>query len=149
RAGHRRTMKAQPGGLGTKLPLTVLANGETASAAEIVAGALEDNHRATVVGEPTFGTGTVLSTFRLKDGSAILLGTSEWLRPDGQTIKGKGVTPSIAVRLASPGALLTPSLAKHLSPVQLKGSGDSQLLAAIGYLRQHPEVLTSGPTAKG
>jgi carboxyl-terminal processing protease len=125
------------------VPLTVLINNGTASAAEIVAGALEQNHRATLVGQATFGTGTVLSTFRLKDGSAILLGTSEWLTPEGQLIKGKGIQPDVPVRLNAQSDILTPTRLKLIGPSQLQDSSDSQLLSAVKYLEEHPEVRTS------
>jgi carboxyl-terminal processing protease len=145
--GRERRLTAKSGGLATAVPLTVLINSGTASAAEIVAGALEQNHRATLVGQTTFGTGTVLSTFRLKDGSAILLGTSEWLTPEGQTIKGKGVQPDIPIRLTSQSDILTPTRLKQLGPAQIKDSSDNQLLSAVKYLGEHPQVRTSKQAA--
>ncbi len=145
--GTERRIQAKGGGSATDVPLTVLINNGTASAAEIVADALEQNHRATLVGQPSFGTGTVLSTFRLKDGSAILLGTAEWLAPDGQGIKGKGVQPDLPVRLSAQSDVLTPTRVKQLGPDQLQSSGDAQLLTAVKYLGDHPEVHTSKPAA--
>jgi carboxyl-terminal processing protease len=146
--GNReRRIQAKSGGLATDVPLTVLINSGTASAAEIVASALEENHRATLIGQTTFGTGTVLGTFRLKDGSAILLGTAEWLTPDGQRIKGKGIQPDLPVRLASQSDVLTPGRVKQLGPGKLHNSGDHQLLSAVQYLTEHPEVRTSKPAA--
>jgi carboxyl-terminal processing protease len=144
---RERRIAAKPGGVAVGVPLTVLINGGTASAAEIVAGALEQNHRATLVGQTTFGTGTVLSTFRLKDGSAILLGTSEWLTPDGQLIKGKGIQPDVPVRLASQSDVLTPTRIKQLGAGNFQDSSDNQLLSAVKYLADHPEVRTSKPAA--
>jgi carboxyl-terminal processing protease len=141
--GNEKRITAKPGGVATDVPLTVLINNGTASAAEIVAGALEQNHRATLVGQATFGTGTVLSTFRLKDGSAILLGTSEWLTPEGQLIKGKGIQPDVPVRLNAQSDILTPTRLKLIGPSQLQDSSDSQLLSAVKYLEEHPEVRTS------
>jgi len=145
--GRERRIDVKSGGLATDIPLTVLINSGTASAAEIVAGALEQNHRATLIGQSTFGTGTVLSTFRLKDGSAILLGTSQWLTPDGKLIKGKGIQPDVPVRLASQSDILTPTKAKQLNPSQIQDSSDGQLLSAVKYLEAHPEVRTSRPAA--
>jgi len=145
--GGEKRYDAKPGGLATDVPLTVLINQGTASAAEIVAGALEQNHRATLVGQSTFGTGTVLNTFRLKDGSAILLGTGQWLTPEEQPIKGKGIQPDVPVRLASQADVLTPSREKLLSPDQVHSSSDAQLVSAIKYLEDHPEVRTSHPEA--
>lgn len=145
--GNERRIRVKSGGVATDVPLTVLINNGTASAAEIVAGALEQNHRATLVGQTTFGTGTVLSTFRLKDGSAILLGTSEWLTPEGQQVKGKGVQPDVAVGLNAQSDILTPTRVKQLGPDRIESSSDAQLLSAVRYLQDHPEVRTSKPAA--
>jgi carboxyl-terminal processing protease len=97
--GNRTTFPVQPGGAATDLPLVVLINQGTASSAEIVAGALQDHRRATLVGTTTFGTGTVLSTFFLSDGSALLLGTHQWLTPEGRLIWRRGIPPDIRVEL--------------------------------------------------
>ena len=83
----------------TEAPLAVLVNKGSASSSEILAGALRDNGRATVIGETTFGTGTVLSEFVLKDGSSILLGVAEWLTPDGDFIRETGIAPDVEVKL--------------------------------------------------
>lgn len=81
----------------TGAPLVVLVNDGSASSSEIVAGALRDNDRAKVVGQTTFGTGTVLAEFELDDGSAILLGVAEWLTPDGDFIRETGIEPDVKV----------------------------------------------------
>jgi carboxyl-terminal processing protease len=80
------TFRATKGGKYIDLPVAVLINGYTASAAEIVAAALQDHHRAAMVGEQTFGRGTVQSLFPLKDGGALKLTTAAWLRPNGRTL---------------------------------------------------------------
>ena len=82
----------------TQAPLVVLVNNGSASSSEIVAGSLRDNDRATVVGQTTFGTGTVLSEFELDDGSSILLGVAEWLTPDGDFIRETGIEPDVKVQ---------------------------------------------------
>jgi len=111
------------------IPIVVLTNGNTASAAEIVSGALQDNHRAIIMGVKTFGTGTVLDEFDLTDGSAILLGTSEWLTPDGQFIRGNGIKPNIEVQLSPNVNPLTPNDENqgNMTLQQILSSGDTQL----------------------
>ncbi|MEX1157407.1 MAG: S41 family peptidase [Thermomicrobiales bacterium] len=82
------------------MPLVVLINQGSASSSEIVSGAIKaSNPNATVIGETTFGTGTVLSTFGLGDGSSLLLGTELWLTPDGKLIKNQGIRPDVVVGL--------------------------------------------------
>ena len=124
----------------TTTPVVVLTNSNTASAAEIVTAALKDNHRATVIGTTTFGTGTVLEEFPLSDGSAILLGTQEWLTPNGQFIRNHGVPPNIEVQLNPKANPLTPDIEQesNMTEQQILKSGDTQLVAAIHYLEQHP-----------
>ncbi len=118
--------------------LVVLINENSASAAEIVSGALQDNKRATLIGETTFGTGTVLEQISLSDGSALLLGIQEWLTPRGHFIRDKGITPDIKVAL-SPNNDLTPDDENqgNLTEQQILKSGDAQLAAAIKYLQDH------------
>ena len=82
-----------------------------------------------------------------KDGSAILLGTGQWLTPDAQPIKGKGIQPDLPVRLAAQGDVLTPNRERLLSSEQLQASSDAQLLSALKYLSDHPEVRTDRPSA--
>jgi carboxyl-terminal processing protease len=81
------------------VPLVVLVNKGSASAAEILAGAFKDNGRAKVVGRTTFGAGTVLYEQPLSDGSAILLATAEWLTPKGDPIQGFGIEPDVGAGL--------------------------------------------------
>ncbi|MBA2377434.1 MAG: S41 family peptidase [Rubrobacteraceae bacterium] len=96
-------------------PMTVLVNEGSASSSEILAGALRDNDRATMVGETTFGTGTVLSEFELSDGSSMLLGIAEWLTPDGDFIRETGIDPDIEVALGEDGELVAPTELDELS----------------------------------
>ena len=90
--------------INTTIPIVVLVNNNTASAAEIVSGALQDDHRAIILGTKTFGTGTGLEDFPLSDGSAILLGTCEWLTPAGHFIRDLGITPTPGFRVALGGS---------------------------------------------
>ena len=130
----RHVFPVSAGGLATNLPLVVLVNHGTASAAEIVAGAIAVNRPSVhVVGVTTFGTGTILLPFQLADGSVILLGTEEWLLPNGQTIYHKGFTPDQQVALPASVAPVSPLAAQeaHLTAQQIRSSGDAQLNKAI------------------
>jgi carboxyl-terminal processing protease len=99
----------------TDAPLAVLVNENSASSSEILAGALRDNDRATVIGETTFGTGTVLSEFVLRDGSSILLGVAEWLTPKGDFIRETGIAPDVEVKLGEGTEPLAPDEVRELS----------------------------------
>jgi len=122
----------------TSLPVVVLINQGSASASEIVSGALQDAGRATLVGETTFGTGTVLNEFGLSDGSAILLATEQWLTPDGRVIWREGIVPDEVVELTGPARLLTPDTADDLTADELAATEDAQLLRALEILRGVP-----------
>jgi carboxyl-terminal processing protease len=117
------------------LPIVVLVNRASASAAEMIAGSLRDNGRALLVGERTYGTGTVVSTFDLDGGSALALGTSFWLTPDGDLAWKVGIVPDVEVRQSNPSSILDISDGETLTPAQLDASGDAQLQAAIATLR--------------
>ena len=131
-----RPVPVQPGGVATDIPMVALVNGGTSSGAEIVAGTLQDGHRAILVGEKTFGTGTVLQTFPLSDGSALMLAIEEWLTPDGHVIWHHGITPDVAVSLPPEATLLSPVTEKELTSEKLRESGDVQLLRALDLLHQ-------------
>lgn len=122
------------GGALPRLPMVVLVNGGTASAAEIMAGALKDAHRATLVGETTFGTGTVLKQFNLSDGSALLLAIEEWLTPGGQTIWHKGIAPDVVVSLPPEAVPTFPLAERGMNSSELHSGGDAQLLRALELL---------------
>ncbi len=134
--GQEQAVPVRTGGLATKIPLVVLINQGTASASEIVAGALQDSHRATLIGETTFGTGTVLNGFSLSDGSQILLATEEWLTPAGRVIWHKGIAADVSVDLPNTVNLFLPESGKGITADQLQSSQDAQLLKAINQLSQ-------------
>jgi carboxyl-terminal processing protease len=116
---------AQVGDSLERVPMVVLVNSGSASAAEIVAGALQDHGRARIVGEKTYGKGSVQTVMPLGEGSAIKLTTSRYLTPSGRSINGTGIAPDILVE------------SRDLNR-QYRGAGgrvllreDEQLLAAI------------------
>lgn len=129
--GNRTTFPVKSGGTALDVPLVVLIDEGTASSAEIVAGAIQDQHRAQLVGAATFGTGTVLSLFDLSDGSAMFLGTAEWLTPNGRQIWHHGISPDIPVVLSNGAVALTPAEEGSMTSQQLQSSQDTQLLRAL------------------
>jgi len=104
------------------VPLTVLVNGASASAAELVTGALQDQHRATVIGTRTFGKGSIQSVMALDENSGIKFTVARYFTPSGREIQARGVTPDIVVApaVAADDDLLLreADLAKHLPATQ-------------------------------
>lgn len=133
-SGEEEEVRASDDADGVGLPVTVLVNGGTASSAEIVAGALRDNEGAKVVGETTFGTGTVLAERRLSDGSSILLGIAEWLTPNGDFIRESGIKPDIEARLEEGQEPLIPAQVRDL-PRGEALDRDAQLRRAVEVAR--------------
>jgi carboxyl-terminal processing protease len=101
-----------PNGTFTDLPVVVLVNQYSASASEVLSGAMQDYGRATIAGVQTFGKGSYDSFYTLSDGSAIYLTIGRWLTPEGREIEGKGITPD------------------HI----LTETGDDQIKWAVNYL---------------
>jgi carboxyl-terminal processing protease len=132
--GKRTPSAVTSGGIAPKIPLVVLVDHGTASAAEIVTGALQDAGRATVVGATTFGTGTVLGKFDLADGSALRIGTVEWLTPKGRRIWHEGLTPDVAIALSNDVQRVAPDDLAALGAAGLAKSADAQLRKAIELL---------------
>ncbi len=96
-ADARFVMKAAPGDLLDGAKLALLVNGGSASASEIVAGALRDNHRATLVGRTTYGKGSVQTVMPLSAGRALKITTSRYFTPSGESINDKGIRPDVVV----------------------------------------------------
>ncbi len=100
RKGGKRQFSAKGSAL-TNLPLVVLVDGDSASASEILAGALKENKRATVIGTTTYGKGTVQSVHSLSDGSGLAVTISRYYPPSGTDINHKGIAPDISLDLTS------------------------------------------------
>ena len=98
----RQNFDAEAAKAVTTLPLVVLANRGTADGAEIVAGALQDNKRAQVVGERTYGDASLRRAITMDDGAAIILSVAKYYTPDGKSIQDNGVTPGTLVADAEP-----------------------------------------------
>ncbi len=108
-------VKATPGDLLEALPTMVLVDAGTASAAEIVAGALQDHHRALLVGQPTFGKGTMQSILDLSGGAGLRLTTLRYFSPSGRAIQAHGLQPEHLVATANPFDLHEAQLDGHLA----------------------------------
>ncbi len=112
-------VKARSGGAFTREPCVVLVNQYTASASELVAGALQDNKRATIVGEPTFGKGSVQAILSLPGGAGMRLTISRYYTPSGHAIQADGVHPDVTVEMKKDDASISyreKDLEGHLAP---------------------------------
>jgi carboxyl-terminal processing protease len=96
-SGERQEYRVRPGGQATSVPLVVLIDKGSASASEIVAAALRDNGRAQLVGERSYGKGTVQTVHTLSDRSGLRITTGAWLTPSGQPLEKQGLEPDLAV----------------------------------------------------
>ena len=130
---------ATPGDIFSDLRVAVLVNRGSASASEIVAGALQDHQRAHVVGERTFGKGSVQTVMPLSGGRALKLTTSHYFTPSGRSINGTGIEPDIVMPARDPAR-------------QYRGPGsetapreDNQVRAALRFIRFNPVELSRAP----
>lgn len=137
-AGNRKLFPVKEGGVATDIPMAVLINRGSASSSEIFAGAIQDHERGVVVGETTFGTGTVLEPFSLDDGSLLMLGTSQWLTANGRLIRKQGIEPDVIVESPIGANLLSPADMQTLTVEDLLQSEDKQLLKALELLDALP-----------
>ena len=121
------------------VPAVVLVNGGSASASEIVAGALQDHGRARIVGERTYGKGSVQTVLPLGEGRALKLTTSRYLTPSGRSINGSGISPDVVVRNPDPEQLYRGAS----GPVAMRD--DPQLLEAVRLISYDSITLTAAP----
>lgn len=118
--GTREALRVRGQGRATELPLVVLVDDGSASASEIVAGAIQDHGRGPLIGRPTFGKGTVQIPFELSDGASLHVTVAHWLTPDGKDISADGLAPDIWI---------------DLDDDDVKFVDDSQIGRAIEYLQ--------------
>jgi carboxyl-terminal processing protease len=117
--GDETTHEASGNGIATEIPLAVLVDNGSASASEILAGAIQDHNRGLLIGEQTYGKGSVQVTERLSDGSGLAVTIRRWYTPAGRAIDGTGLTPDIEV---------------NITQEDLEAQRDPQLDRAISYL---------------
>ena len=115
-------LRVTASGSALDIPLVVLVNGASASASEIVAGALQDHDRAILVGEATFGKGSVQQTHTLSDGSSLRVTIAKWVLPGGRILEGAGLDPDLVV---------------STTPDEVAAGRDVQLERAVEYLLQN------------
>jgi carboxyl-terminal processing protease len=134
----RFRMEATPGDIAAGVPIVILVNGSSASASEILAAALRQNGRATLVGRKTYGKGTVQTIMPLSGGEALKLTTSRYFTPSGASINGIGIMPDVELRGVE--AAPAPPDAPNTAPTLARR--DTQVAAALAQLR-------GGATAQG
>ncbi len=137
----KETFNADPKNTITKLPMTVLVNRGTANAAEITAAAILENQRGDVLGDKTFGVGSVQKVIEVPDGSALILSIAKYYSPSGKAIQDSAVTPNILVADADDDAVLTDDDDSATPATDEKKPAkqpeDEQLKRAVESLKNH------------
>ena len=137
----REAFNADPAKAITTLPLVVLVNKGTSGAAELVAAAVLDNARGDVVGDKTFGDGSVQKLIELPDGGALILSIAKYYSPQGKAIQDAAVTPNIQVADTSDEAAAVPDEDENATPAdeqkkeKVTPANDEQLQKAIAVLK--------------
>ncbi len=135
RDGSESSTRAKDGGIATEIPVVVILNRFSASGSEVLAAALKENGRATIIGEKSFGKGTVNVATDLRDGGQLYVSVAKWLTPNGTQIDGVGIRPDISVTLSD-------------EDIDLRR--DVQLFKALDILRgtdtTPPTALTPSPS---
>ena len=132
RSGDERVYNASAGGEAVDIPLVVLVDQFSASGSEVLSAAIEENGRGILLGQKTFGKGTVNIARPLSDGGALFVSIARWLTPDRNQIDGVGIQPNIEVAL---------------SDEDVNQRRDTQLLRAIDYLRAPAAAPEPTPAA--
>ena len=151
--GERTDFRVESGGAATDIPMVVLVNGFSASASEVVTGALQDHGRATVVGTQTFGKGTVNLLKSLSNGGGLNFTISRWLTPQGRLIQGVGIEPDVLVGDTNPGVAnrrlrtLAFPLCAAYNELQEQNQGQSGFIQAIQQLCSLPPDPGTGEQA--
>ena len=127
--------QAGSGDLTDGTSLVVMVNSGSASASEIVAGALQDNHRATIIGRKTYGKGSVQTVMPLSNGRAIKLTTSYYFTPSGASIHGLGITPDVTLNERGLDDMLAGATEHLTDPGAALLQSDTQLREALQFLK--------------
>ena len=151
RAANQLEYSAKPGQWLEDVPMVVLVNRSSASASEVLAGALQDHGRALIVGEKTFGKGSVQSVLNLRNGSGIRLTTSRYYTPSGRSIQAEGIQPDVEivpVKIIENGnkRKREADLDRHLNGEPENGSVvfSSEVSAADDYMMYQALILLKG-----
>ena len=141
------TYRSEGEGLAREIPMIVLVNPGSASAAEILAGALQENGRAKLIGEATVGTGTVLRPFSLSDGSLLRLGVTNWLTPEYNLIKGQGIEPDVTIEQSPAVEMISSFLLEELDAREVRTHEDRQFQTAMLMLNLLTRPQNTEPQA--